>query len=425
MNNELLKAHFLGIYPPSDLVRWFDPLVFSFNRSTGCCTVIFPHKFFADWFFTTSLKKLKEGLALLPTIVSVQYALGSADNILYKQEEINTSPIDNKTPLGNCTNIHQQFENFITNKKNSTQIQIAQEAIRNFPKKVYNPIVIVGPSGTGKTHLMNAMANCLQKSPTLFFHGKAQQLLSKDLDALTLLTSKVFFIDDLQSIKENKEYQRKFLYFFDQAKTQQLLIVVCLDAQPLTYTGISNKIKMRLAEGLLLELKKPDISIRLKYTLHQAQVHGLSLSKEAAISLAQRHNDFRTINGAITTLLAFKDTEKSMMDAAQVIGNEGLPKFLSLKEITKQVAKAYNVAPLDILGKKRNKTLSSARQMAIFLCRELTGSTLAQIGQHFGGRDHSSIVYTVKKVQQLQQSNKDTNNLITQLKKECLTNQPM
>lgn len=426
MNTESIRTHFLRIYPSSDLVRWFDPLVFSFNHATGCCTVVFPHKFFADWFLATSLKKLSDGLALIPSIQSVQYALGSAENILHRQGEADTPHTDYNTPLPDSANINksQRFDNFITNKKNTLQVQMAQGAIQDFPNTFYNPIVIIGPSGTGKTHLLNAMANTVKKNTTPFFYGKVQQLVTKDLDALTLLSSKIFFIDDLQSIKENKEYQRKFLYFFDQAKTQRLLLVVCIDSSPLHYTGLSNKIRMRLTEGLLLELKKPDVSIRLKYVLHQAEQHNISLTKETALSLAQRHSDFRTINGALTTLLAYKDMAQKDMDAtSQLLEVENVQKFLSPKEIIKQVGKFYNIAPVDIIGKKRNKHISYARQMAIFLCRELTGSTLTQIGEFFGGRDHSSIVYTVKKIQQLQQSNQDTNNHITQLKKLCLTSQ--
>lgn len=415
-----LRAHFLTLFPASELIRWFDPLTCSIQGDK--CIILFPHKLFADWFFATSAHKLLKGFSTLPEIKKIQYALGTADNIIDEQSSHAIPFVTELSTSSRLTlNEEQIFENFLTNKKNERQVQAAYNAVKTYPGIPYSPIVIIGPSGTGKTHLLNAMANSLHKKNIGLFHGKAQQLTAMQIDELSLFQTPSFFIDDLQSIKDSKEQQRKFLYFFDHAKAQNLFIVICIDAHPSNYTGLSNKVRMRLTDGLLLELKKPDLGIRLKYTQHHAEKQGLAITKETTLSLAQRHSDFRAINGALLTLQAYKDIAQiSDTDMRQLLGTESLQKILSPKEIIKQVAKFYNISSLDIIGKKRNKNISQARHMAVFLCRELTTCTLAQIGEFFGGRDHSSIVYTINKVQSLQRSNQDTNNQITQLKKMCL-----
>ena len=323
-----------------------------------------------------------------------------------------------------------RFDTFIVNRKNDFPLAAAHEAVEKALAPPFTPFVIYGQSGSGKTHLLGAMANALiSGNPELPFYYGGIDYLNRMVSSPSRsapVKEQVVFIDDIQRVYHSPELQDALAALIDAFHASRRLLALCTDACPSGSSGLSGKLLARLAGGLVVELKRPDLDIRRQYLQQKNTSENLGLSKEHILTLAQRHQDIRSIDGLLTRISAYRslvnlhdgDLDKLFEHS---LGESPDRRVLTPDFIIETVAKQYSVNAEDIPGKKREKSLGLARPVAMLLCRELLGLSLVQVGKIFGGRDHSSILYSLQKIKKIQASDKDTHMRISALKQMCLT----
>ena len=441
LQKKQLREHLASIYTEQDMLKWFSPLDFCFSLGEGSLTVIFPHIYFGRWFLEEIHTEFAEHVEHLFPGTTVRYTLKNGGHTFLlpsngkeATKTVVPAPWPEHTP-GFKTKCMPQiplpdniFPAFLVNKKNDCPLAAAKDMTAHIHTPIYTPFIIYGQSGSGKTHLMEAIINVfLQKtSPHCCFYGCVEEFFEEARVGAQknqlLYKYHAFFIDDAQRIMENAASQRIFTTALDTLLRANRPVTLTLDAHPDSYTDIQVKLRSRLTSGLVVELKKPDIDIRRQYVQQMNTEFSLGLEKNDILTIAQRYLDFRTITGVLTRIKAYKLlVDQGSLDLTNIIGRQNEQKLLTPAVIVATVAEFTSTTPELILGKSRNKDAVMARQMAMYLCRDLLGLSLAQVGSFFMGRDHSSVLYAIKKIKEIQDSDKVTNNTLSQLKNLCLS----
>ncbi len=433
MTQENFKQYLAQFFSAQDLATWFTPLVITIYAETSTIAVRFPHIFFERWFlenkaalFTQHANQFFTNFTI--TFITKESTYAPAVEATTNQQEDTTAkksvtiaPLSSKTPHPDHT-----FANFLVNKKNDFPVAAAKEAAQKVYLPPFSPLTIYGQSGCGKTHLVEAMINTIQDTVHFFpfFYGDIEEFLHAFQNRTGAFAEQIkeqaFFIDDVQRITDTESVQKKCIAVIDNLVRANKLVVLTLDMHPEDSKVLLPKLRLRLTSGLVIKLKKPDIEIRRQYVQHMNTEFALGLDKHAVLTLAQRYTDFRTIIGAITRIKAYKLlVNNEHTDITQILGTGEQTKTLTPDYILQVIAEYFSLSVKDIIGKSRNENVINARMATICLFRELMGLSLVQIGHIVGGRNHSSIVYSLKKIKEIKQSNKDMNKVLSQLKKLC------
>lgn len=434
---QTLREHLEKTFPSHELTRWYDPLDLEVDENEQVIRVHFPHTFFAEWFMTTARPLFEQEVSVVSPKTPIVYANGSCGAnakptrpLAYKTTEQGRATPERainqqeQAEPGSCV-----LSGFLVNKKNDFPLAAARESVEKAVNPPYTPFVIYGYSGVGKTHILVSMANAVREKRHTCRYADVSFLERSILSPgrFSLMPEQCVFLDDVQRIAELPELQDVLVAAIDAFSSSGRLLALSFDAHPSTYAGIGHKLKSRLMAGLIVEIKKPDLDIRRQYVQLKNESGGLGLKKEDMLALAQRYQDIRGIDGALTRLAAYrnlmseKDAEARKQDISAILSRGAEQKVLTPQHIILAVGRNMSVSPEDIVGKSRDKKITLARHLAIVLCRELLGVSLVQAGRIFGGRDHSSIVYSIKKIKELQSSNKDMHKKLEELRKECLT----
>jgi chromosomal replication initiator protein len=419
-----LRHYLEQMYTNRDLAFWFDPLVFREDPQNNAIRVSFPHALFGQWFMHT-VRRNFESCAQSFLQTSMVYDLPSllAESAPRQPDGPNLREAERADPVQRSGQkslqppAEQTFASFLVNKKNDFPLAAAKKAALHPDTRSHSPFIIYGPSGSGKTHLLNSMANAFSgKFPELPFHYGS-------VDSLGLIpeTSRKIFLDDLQRISLFPELQDVLTLLLDRLALDQGLFVCALDSHPAYCAGLQPKLLSRLSSGLVLELKKPDLDIRRRYIHAKNKQFGLEIGKDQELILAQRYQDFRSIDGILARISAYRSTINRNADIAAILEKETEQKALTPEDIISVIAGHYNFSPDDLVQKKRGKSLTLPRQISIYLVRELLGLSLMRLGKIFGGRDHSSILYSIKKINELRKSDQDMHKILTELKHLCLS----
>ena len=429
---ETLRQHLIQSHSEVDLKRWYDPLRIEMGDDGKCLCVVFPHAFFAEWFARSMQDRFEEQLHLfLGPGHMVRYVNPLPGNCA--AEELRGSGISDKTidfPFG-----HQfTFDNFLSNKKNYFPLATAREVAKN-PEVIFNPFIICGGPGSGKTHLLKSIANEISKrhSQDSVFYGTVEDLFNlyqvtykNDSFAARshLCRFKYLLVDEFHLLKRYKQFQTElinlFNFFYD---NKQQMIFSCPDRLP-SYDFLDPKLKSRLEWGLIVNLKEPDLDIRIRYVEKQCRTKKLPLSKEQVLTLAQTFADLRFLQGILLKFYAFKEfvhKDFTDRDFQQILSQSASPPVQNVtpEMVIETVARHFEVEVRDVTGTKRHHRIVRARQMAMYLIRDLMGSSFPSLGRLFGNRDHSTALYAVKKIGQLQKDSPEVKKIVTILKKKC------
>ena len=447
MFKQTLRQRLEGIFSNTELSRWFDPLNVHVDEKKGLLQISFPHQYFADWFMASIRQDFESQASVFAGNLAISYennlqvhAVQAQRPKLSIQRTADPGPAEN-SPLGKSMQaplqesqdllLHEQhiFETFLVNRKNDFPLMAAKECVSKASKPPYTPFVVYGQSGSGKSHLLGAMANTLRNNgSTLYFGGIAY--LNRITDAPgkhPQITEQYVFIDDAQRIESSHNAQDALAALIDIFQVSGKLLALSFDAHPAQYSGFGQKLRSRLVSGLVVEMKQPDIDIRQQYVQRKNAEYDLCLSKEQILAISHRYQDIWSIDGALARLSTYRDlippqsTDGAPSDILSILDRREEHPFLTPDSIILTVAKAFSLPPEEVTGKNKDKTVSLARHIAILLCRELLGLSLIQVGRIFSGRDHSSILYSIKKVKQLQSSDKIMHKRVEELRKLCLT----
>ena len=309
------------------------------------------------------------------------------------------------------------FENFIVGSTNKFAHAAAQAVAAN-PSGAYNPLVIYGDSGLGKTHLLNAIRleiaknhpefnivmvdgeaftneiiGAIQNNSTAEFHQKYR-------------AADLLLVDDIQFIAGKESTQEEFFHTFNTLYNAGKQIVLATDRPPKEIKSLEDRIRTRMEWGLIADIQPPDFETRVAIIRRKADLLGLDLSDDVAEFIANHlKNNIRQLEGAVKKLNAYRLLEgiQPVIGAAQNaikdILSENQPIPVTIEKIVNEVARTYNITPADIRSRKRSSNISTARMTAMYVVHEITGMTMQEIGKEFGGRDHSTVVYSLSEVE--------------------------
>ncbi len=315
------------------------------------------------------------------------------------------------------------FENFIVGSSNKFAYAAAQ-AVATTPGKAYNPLFIHGRSGLGKTHLLTAICLEIKKNnPNYkiiyttgedFTNEVVESIERKTMPAFhdKYRTADVLIIDDIQFIAGRQSTQEEFFHTFNALTQDDKQIILASDRPPKEIALLADRIKNRFESGLLADIQPPDIETRMAIIKSKADNLGLVLPDEIVQYIADKiKNNVRQIEGVIkkiNALYIISGHQPSIMSAQKAINdilsdNQPLP--VTIEKILNEVARTYGTSVENILSDKRNANISKARQAAMYIVREVTSLSMERIGEEFGGKHHSTVIYNIKECEKEMENN--------------------
>lgn len=405
-------------FSAEELERWHRSL--DMTVDAGVLTVRFPHKFFADWFDAQVRARFEQ--ALIGTGLNVVYQLQDGDRTVVVRER---KALPATLPFGD----EFIFDNFLVNNKNYFPLASAQEVAQGREVQ-YNPFVLCGESGAGKSFLLRAIANAKseQDGTEIFVAGieELHELYTSRGDARKFLASMQFLgVDDLQDIARYQYLQGELIALFDHFHTRRKQMIFACAGKLAGYTFLAPKLKSRLEWGLIVTLKAPDLDIRTQYAVTRCRERRIDLPKERLLLLAQRFTDLRNLEGCILKLWAYRElvhdqiSDEDFDNILNYLDDRSVTS-LTVDQILDTVCAHFSLTKDALLAGSRKQDLVFARQVAMFLCRKHLGLSFPELGRAFGGRDHSTVLYSCRKIEQLQKDDKNIKTMIHTLSERCL-----
>jgi chromosomal replication initiator protein len=313
------------------------------------------------------------------------------------------------------------FENFVEGKSN----QLARAAslqIAEHPGKAYNPLFICGGVGLGKTHLMHAVGNLIVTSRpqanVVYLHSERFVAdMVKGLQHNSIGDFKRFYrsvdallIDDIQFFAGKERSQEEFFHTFNALLEGQQQIILTCDRYPKEVSGVEERLKSRFGWGLTVAIEPPELETRVAILKSKASQTGVALPDEVAFFVAKRFkSNIRELEGALHRLIANAHfTGQSInLEFAKIALKDLLAlqdRMVTMENIQKTVAEYYKMRVADLLSKRRSRSIARPRQIAMALSKELTNHSLPEIGDAFGGRDHTTVIHACRKIADLRRS---------------------
>ena len=310
------------------------------------------------------------------------------------------------------------FNTFVEGKSNHMALAAAKQVAAN-PKGDYNPLFIYGGVGLGKTHLMHAVGNEILQSDTskriVYVHSEkfvADMVKALQLGAMSEFkefyrNADALLIDDIQFFAGKEQSQEEFFHTFNTLLDRNHQMILTCDKYPKEIDGLEERLKSRLGWGLPVIIEPPELETRAAVLLSKANSMGVTLPNDCAIYIAQRiRSNIRELEGALKRVVAnsrFADQEIDIPFVKEALKDLFVisAKMVSIDNIQKTVAEYYNIKLSDLLSKRRSRSITRPRQLAMALTKELTNHSLPEIGEAFNGRDHTTVLHACGKIKEL------------------------
>ncbi len=409
----------------SDFSTWIRPLQTIENDSQ--IKLLAPNRFVLDWVKQHYFGKIEAAIR--------EFSNGSLDIILEIGSKNTVTPAvtaakkvskhaeTQKVP--DFLNKMFNFENFVEGKSNQLARAASLQVSENIGR-AYNPLLIYGSSGLGKTHLMHAIGNAiLEKRPSavvVYLHSeKFVQDMVRALQQNSINNFKEYYraidvllIDDIQFFAGKERSQEEFFHTFNSLLDRKHQVVLTCDKYPKEIVGLEDRLKSRFGSGLPVSIEPPDMETRAAILMKKTAQTNVKLPQEVAFFIAKRiPSNVRDLEGALRRVIAnaqftgreitIEFTKEALHDLISL-----QDKLVSIENIQKTVADYFKIRVADILSKSRSQSVTRPRQIAMSLARELTSHSLAKIGDAFSGRDHSTVINACKKVESLRKSDTKT-----------------
>tara|TARA_B110000091_G_scaffold57825_1_gene63510 strand:- start:2423 stop:3769 length:1347 start_codon:yes stop_codon:yes gene_type:complete len=404
---------------------WIEPLQF-ISENSGIAEFSVPTSFFGNYvrqhFEDQILYQMREsGLS----VTRITFTVGSADQEVLARPAAPAvvAPVKPRETQGAKLDPRFLFENFVVGKPNELA-HAAAKRVAEAGAVTFNPLFLYGGVGLGKTHLMHAIAwelqsnrpdiNVMYLSAEQFMYRFVQALRErKMMDFKELFRSvDVLMVDDVQFIAGKDSTQEEFFHTFNALVDQNKQIIISADRAPGEIKLLEDRIASRLQCGLVVDLHPTTYELRLgilqsKIELYQSSYPGIIVRQEVVEFLAHRiSTNVRVLEGALTRLFAFASlvgreitvelTQDCLSDILRASDRR-----VTVEEIQRKVSDHYNIRLSDMLGPKRLRSFARPRQIAMYLCKQLTSRSLPEIGRRFGGRDHTTVMHGVRRIEGL------------------------
>ena len=421
--------------PVEEYSTWIAPLTLEQNNGSNplSYSVLAPNKFISDWVEDNYGSTIKERLSAITSNRDLNLNFDIFVDYHEKREEVVNGELDKEEVVLKAqpggpqkSNLIDNFtlESFVEGKSNHIALAASRQ-IGDGLKNSYNPLFIYGGVGLGKTHLMHAVGNeILKKDPSKkIAYVHSEKFVSDMVKSLQLGAINEFkqyyrsldalLIDDIQFFAKKEQSQEELFHTFNSLLEKGSQMILTCDRYPKEIDGLEDRLKSRLGWGLPVVIEPPELETRVAILLSKAESMSHELNEESAFFIAQKvRSNVRELEGALKRVIAnsnftgrpisvdlIKDSLKDLLaiQARQV----------SVENIQKTTAEYYNIKMSDILSKRRSRSVARPRQMAMFLAKELTNYSLPEIGESFGGRDHTTVIHACKKINELRAFNLD------------------
>lgn len=346
----------------------------------------------------------------------------------------NTANVNSDEIIISVLNPKYTFDTFVIGNGNRLA-QAASLAVAEAPSKAYNPLFIYGGSGLGKTHLMHAIGNYIlsQNSSLKVLYVTSENFTNELINAIKNNTNEEFrqkyrnidimLIDDIQFIGGRERTQEEFFHTFNTLYEANKQIILTSDKHPREINTLEERLRSRFEWGLTADIQPPDIETRIAILRKRAQLESLYVPNDIMVYIAENiATNIRLLEGALNKVVAYSSLtgQDITIDLAVEVLKDALSgnndKVINSIAILEAVARYYDIKPGEFKSKKRSRDISYPRQIAMYLCRDLTGMSLPQIGGEFGGRDHTTVIHAIDKIKEEMEKTPQTKRVIEDIK---------
>ncbi len=456
-------AHLEQDFPPQQISAWIRPLVpLAFDETKALLRVSAPNRFKLEWVrknFSQQIEAFASKWFEKPVQVMFELSIQANEQTRGLRAVQNTHTSDQVAPMlseklqdtqitdatrepiraavvntavddKSRLNVYLTFDNFVTGKANQLARAAAIQVAEN-PGTSYNPLFLYGGVGLGKTHLIHAIGNAMvtagQGVRVRYVHAdqyvsdvvKAYQRKAFDDFKRYYHSLDLLLIDDIQFFSGKNRTQEEFFYAFEAMVAQRKQIIITSDTYPKELAGIDSRLISRFDSGLTVAIEPPELEMRVAILLRKAEQEGLTMPEEVAFFIAKHlRSNVRELEGALKKVVAYARFHGR--DVANVdICKDALKDLLSVssgqvtvENIQKTVADFYKIKVADMYSKRRPANIAMPRQVAMYLAKELTQKSLPDIGDMFGGRDHTTVLHAVRKITDLRAKQADLNHTL-------------
>jgi chromosomal replication initiator protein len=408
----------------TDFNTWIRPLQAIEDNQT--LRLLAPNRFVVDWVTDRCLGRIREVVARdsseeVPAVVVQVGSRAVQADTLVRLADAPTQVPRKHTQLGGKLNPTYTFERFVEGKSNQLARAAAMQVAGN-PGSAYNPLFIYGGVGLGKTHLMQSIGNGIvaQRPTANVAYVHSEQFVQDMVTALRHNTISEFkkayrsldalLIDDIQFFAGKDHSQEEFFHTFNALLEGQRQVVLTCDRYPKEVSGLEERLKSRFGWGLTVAVEPPEMETSAAILITKAAAVNVDLPEEVAFFIAQRiRSNVRELEGALRRVMANSSFTGRPIDLE--FAREALRDLLALHErlvtvenIQKTVAEYFKIRLADLLSQRRSRSVARPRQIAMSLAKELTRHSLPEIGDAFGGRDHTTVLHACRRVQALRES---------------------
>lgn len=413
---------------------WFKPIKKAAPENERFVLHV-PNKFFENWIrdnYIDIIKGVVGDVAKKDFSIAFKIAKDEAAPAEKKESKTKETAREKKVSSQLGLSPLYTFENFVVGTSNQFA-HAAAGAVAEAPGGTYNPLFLYAGAGLGKTHLLHAIGHKLlsEKPDTKICYIRAEAFMNELINGIRYEKMNAFrekyrnmellLIDDIQFIAGKERTQEEFFHTFNAIYEAHHQIVVASDKFPKEIPGLDERLRSRFEWGLIADIQAPDTETKVAILNKKADANGIDLPSDVAFFLANNiHSNVRELEGLFNRLCAFSSLNKTEISID--FAKETLKDFLSKKDkhlnvdyIQKTVASFFNLKVADLKSKKRKKVIAFPRQIAMYLSRELTGDSYPEIGNKFGGKDHSTVIHAVNKITALADTDPYTKNTIDAL----------
>jgi len=407
---------------PQNFKIWFKPTQLH-SLTQNKLIIKVPNDFSKKWLKGRYLNIIEKEIAqLMGCEIKVDFIYPS---IKKKDTNLNKKPASKRRLFTSKLNPKYSFANFVIGNNNRLA-HAAALAVAQSPGRAYNPLFLYGKVGLGKTHLLQAIAHYVMenKSDMSFTYLSSEQFTNELINAIRddktvrfrrkYRNTDILLVDDIHFLTGKERTQEEFFHTFNALYEAHKQIVLSSDRPPNEIIALEKRLISRFEWGLIADIQPPDLETRIAILKKKAVIEGLDIPDEVAVFIAERvKTNIRKLEGCLIRLVAHSSLFKERIDINSVkdvlkdILPEEKPKLITVELIQKTVSKYYKIKEGVIRGKKRVRAIAFPRQIAMYLCRELTDASFPDIGSKFGGKDHTTVMYAWKKISEQREKNRE------------------
>lgn len=408
---------------------WFSSLQIK-EKSSDTLIIETPDQFFKNWIIDHYENFIKE---ILNSVAARQIQVEFAVNTVAQQpiKPVEPAPKTNGGQETNKNNLNLRFtfDNFVIGASNRFACA-ASLAVAESPAKAYNPLFIYGHVGLGKTHLIQAITHKIRElnPETKVSYMSSEKFTNELIEAIRHRSTPQFrkkyreidvlLIDDIQFIAGKESTQEEFFHTFNHLHENRKQIIITSDRPPKEIANLEERLSSRFAWGLITDIQPPDFETRIAILRKKKELEPISVPDDVIEFIAQEiKTNIRELEGALIRVIAFAQMEDRALDihmAKMVLKDmvKETTKIISVEMVQKTVADHYKISVNELRAKKRNQNIVIPRQIAMYLSRQLANLSLPEIGNAFGGKDHTTVLHSCRKIEEQAHSDQNLKNTL-------------